>query len=228
VQDWSGGGDFSIFFAGATQLKVSRSEAFTLFENRGFRESSTNTSFFTQSLKWLAFSAAYGQGTDVNFFPGSGFAPFLANAENGSSGFSLRPVPRLHFDQTYIYSRLATRQGSTPLGISGTPTIFNNHLLRSKVNYQFTRALSLRAIFDYNAVLPNPALVALDRTKRLTGDLLLTYLVNPGTAFYIGYSDGYENLAIGPTLPPSFRRTGSPTTSTARQLFVKVSYLLRF
>jgi hypothetical protein len=28
---------------------------------------------------------------------------------------------------------------------------FNNHILRSKVNYQFSRELSLRAIFDYNA-----------------------------------------------------------------------------
>jgi len=44
----------------------------------------------------------------------------------------------------------------------------------------------VRAIVDYNATLPNPALVNLERCKRVTGDLLLTYLVHPGTAIYLG------------------------------------------
>ncbi|MBI3667750.1 MAG: hypothetical protein HY236_16225 [Acidobacteria bacterium] len=54
------------------------------------------------------------------------------------------------------------------------------------MNYQFTRALSLRAIVDYNGLLPNPSLVRYERAKGLTGDVLLTYLLNPGTALYIG------------------------------------------
>jgi len=106
--------------------------------------------------------------------------------------------------------------------------IFNNHILRSKINYQFNRALSLRAIFDYNAVLPNERLVALGRDKRFTADFLMTYLVNPGTALHVGYTDGYQNLAIAPTDPPSLFRTGAPFNSTGRQFFVKMSYLLRF
>ncbi len=228
VQDWSGSADFSIFFTGATQLKVSTSQAFELFQNRGFRENSTGFSFFTQWVNWLGLSAAYSQGTNVNFFPASGLAPFLANSTNGSLGFTVRPAPRLRFDQTYIYSRLGTFQASTSPGGPASASIFNNHLLRSKVNYQFTRALSLRAILDYDAVLPNSSLVNLERTKSLTADFLLTYLLNPGTALYIGYTDGYQNLAIDPTTPPTLRRTGSPNTSTGRQFFIKLSYLFRF
>lgn len=100
--------------------------------------------------------------------------------------------------------------------------------MRSKLNYQFTRQFSLRAILDYEAVLPNPSLVALEREKRFTTDILATYLVNPGTALYVGYTDRYDNLVVDPTLPPRLRRIVSPTTSTGRQFFIKASYLFRF
>jgi hypothetical protein len=96
------------------------------------------------------------------------------------------------------------------------------------LNYQFSRELSLRAILDYNAVLPNNSLVGLEREKHLTGDVLLTYLLNPGTALYVGYTDGYENLLIDPAGLSLFTRTGTPKTSTGRQIFVKMSYLLRY
>ena len=75
---------------------------------------------------------------------------------------------------------------------------------------------------------PDTSLVDLEHDKRLTGDILVTYLVNPGTAVYVGYTDAYANLALDPRLPPSQQRTDSTRTSTGRQFFVKLSYLLRF
>jgi hypothetical protein len=121
-------------------------------------------------------------------------------------------------DETYIYSHLGTRSDDRR-------TIFDNHIVRSRVNYQFTRELSLRAIFDYNAVLSDPSLVALDRTKHLTTDFLLTYLTHPGTAIYVGYTDGYDSVAVNSSGIVPIR---NPTTSTGRQFFVKTSYLFRF
>jgi hypothetical protein len=103
-----------------------------------------------------------------------------------------------------------------------------NHLLRSRLNYQFTRELSLRVIVDYNATLPNAALIDLDRQKRVTGDVLLTYLIHPGTALYLGYTDQLENLGLVPGVPPTTVRLPFPSTTVGRQFFAKVSYLLRF
>jgi hypothetical protein len=60
--------------------------------------------------------------------------------------------------------------------------------------------------------------------KRVTGDLLLTYLLNPFTAMYLGYSERYQNLDLDASSPPSLRITGSPSTRTARQIFLKISY----
>jgi len=96
------------------------------------------------------------------------------------------------------------------------------------VNYQFTWALSIRLIVDYNATLANPLLVNLDRSKRITGDVLLTYLLNPGTALYVGYTDRRENLAFDSSSLTGLQRTMSPFFPKDRQLFVKISYLFRF
>ena len=168
-------------------------------------------------------SALYRQGTNVNYFPASGPA-FLANATDAQFKLTLRPARQVLFEQIYTYSRLGARRvaGSRPAGI------FNNHILRSKLNLQFTRRLSLRTILDYDAVLPNESLVALEREKRIRADVLATYLVNPSTALYAGYTDAYENVGLDPSASPALRRIGSPTTSTGRQIFVKLSYLFRF
>ena len=53
----------------------------------------------------------------------------------------------------------------------------------------------------------------------------MTYLVHPGTALYVGYTDGYDNVALDADGSAAIR---NPTTSTGRQFFVKTSYLFRF
>ncbi len=227
-QDWQVSPHFTIEFKGPTQLVVNPSKSLELFRNREFRKHSTTVFFSTEWLKWLTISGTYRQGTGVNYFPARGLAPFLANSIDGRLGLTLRPTPGVRFDQTYLYSRLTTGAGSAPPGVPASASVIDNHLLRSKLNYQLTRELSMRLIVDYNAVLPNPTLVALERAKRFRGEMLATYLVHPGTAVYVGYTDRYENLAVDPATPPALRRTVSPTTPSGRQVFVKMSYLLRF
>ena len=112
------------------------------------------------------------------------------------------------------YSQLATRRSVTPADI------FTNHLARTKVNLQFTRALSLRAIADYNALMPTPSLIQAELSKRVTGDVLLTYLVNPFTAFYAGYTERYDNIDLDTSTPPRLRLIQSPVTRTSRQLLM--------
>ena len=131
---------------------------------------------------------------------------------------TLRPTPRLRVDPTYIISRLNTSSGAR---------VLSERLLRTKVNYQFNRFLSLRAIVDYKGETGDTALADVEDKKRWRADLLLTYLLNPGTALYVGYTDTYENLALVGS-PLSVDRSPRPDTSTGRQLFVKLSYLFRF
>jgi hypothetical protein len=217
VQDWLVQPNFSFEFLRATILRIARTESFELFQNMGFRKNNSDLSFATEFYRWLALESDYNWGTGVNYYPADRLRPFLGHSKNASLGLTFRPQPRLRLDESYIYSRLGA-----------TDAIFNNHIVRSKVNYQFSRELSLRAILDYNGVIPNAALVSLDRTKRFGADVLLTYFLHPGTALYVGYSNAFENVAFDPTLSPALQRTGFPGTATGRQLFIKLSYLLRY
>ncbi|MGZ4822209.1 MAG: hypothetical protein ACXVZM_11440, partial [Terriglobales bacterium] len=116
--------------------------------------------------------------------------------------------------------------------------VFNNHIIRSKWNYQFTRELSLRFIGQYNGLLSNPVYSSLQTQKAFNTDILLTYLVHPGTAIYVGYNTNQENVSPGLCvhLPGSTEcdpsgnglvRTRGIGTNDGRLFFVKVSYLWR-
>jgi len=229
LQEWWAQPGFTIDLLRLTSFTVGHDQYYELFQNIGFRQHRTEFQFNSAPWKWLAVNADYQFGQNINYYPASGLEPFGARSRYAQAGFTWRPMPRIKIDENYIYTWLGADQKWLPANAPPTTaTIFNNHILRTKVNYQFTRELSLRTILDYNAVLPNPSLVALEKSKRIGADILLTYLLHPGTAFYLGYSDGYENLAFDPKANPALRRTQSPDTSTGRQVFVKISYLFRY
>ena len=154
--------------------------------------------------------------------------PFLAAAINRERGFTLKPMSRLRLDQSYLYVDLVTREGDAPSGVPAGERIVTNHILRTRANYQFTRELSLRAILDYEAVSPNQALVRLDPEKRVSLDLLATYLVNPWTAVYVGYTDAYENWRPGWVGGRPVERGGAPTDSVGRAVLGQLSYLFAY
>ncbi len=228
VQDWAVAPEFDVELRRLTYLEVIRTESYELFQNIGFRKHKTEIELSSEPFRWLAFNAETIFGRDINYYPAANLQPFLADSTYASAGFTVRPTPSLRLDESYIYSRLGTDPSAFPL-ISTTGAIFNNHIVRSKVNYQFSRALSLRAIIDYNSLLPNSSLVSIpDPAKRIGVDLLLTYFVHPGTALYVGYNNIFENAVYDPLQSPAYRHTNFPDTMTGRQFFVKLSYLFRF
>jgi hypothetical protein len=215
LQDWIVRFPYNLQL-GQSYFFVRHARMMERFAGTEFEEWENVVSVSSSVLSWVSIGVNYAGGTRPNFYPPPGVTPSIADFTDASLFLTFRPSSRLLLDETYIYSRLS-QPGSS---------IFDNHIVRSKVNYQFSRALSIRGIVDYNGILPNESLVALERRKHLTADVLMTYLVRPGTALYIGYTDGYDNLAsvAGGILRPG----GAPTVSTGRQVFVKSSYLFRF
>ena len=217
-QDWRVNPGFNIEMARSTFFNVNYGSAFERFQNINFRHSGTGFGGHTEYFKRATIDGSYNRSTSINYNPANNLLPFLADERDVQMSLTFRPMARLKLDEVYYYTALRTRNAS----------VFVNHLARSRVNYQFTRELSLRLIMDYNGVLENPALVNLTRQKRVTGDVLLTYLIHPGTALYLGYTDRIENLRLFPGMPPTVGTIGFPSTTTARQFFAKVSYLFRF
>ena len=227
LQDWGGGVEFDVELPAGTQIEVEAGRSYERFEGLDFRQRELRVGFETAFLRWLTIDCSVETGTAVNYYPSAGLAPFLSDKTDAYLGLTIRPSSRFRLEETYIFNQLRTRKDWTGHAADRPRDIFNLHLVRTKANYQFSRELSLRAIVDYNAVLPNETLVGLERDKRLSADLLLTYLLNPGTALHVGYSDLYANLELDRQDTVRLRRIGGPTGGAGRQFFVKMSYLLR-
>jgi Domain of unknown function (DUF5916) len=209
-----------------------------LSTNRDYHEHNTSVILGTSYLKWLVLQGYYLWGNGVNFVPpvaqgpmqcpGSPSVvstlcpPFLARSDNASLTASLRPVSALRVDNTYLFTRLRDKGSNA--------AIFDNHILRTKWNWQFTRELSVRMILQYTATLANSAFTSLPTAKQLNGDFLITYLIHPGTAIYVGYNSDFQNIdpALLPAPSGGLQRTRDRLINDGRLFFVKVSYLFRF
>jgi len=175
----------------------------------------------TSYLPQVTLSAFYAWGTDLNVVPPPGQEPTVADLATGDFGLTVRPLTPLRIDNAYLLTRLRDRASGN--------SILNNHIIRSKWNWQFNRELSLRVILQYDSTLTNPDLTALETSKNLNADLLLTYLVNPGTVLFIGYNGNAQNIDLLPTSTGAeVVRNRHRFINDARQFFVKFSYLLRF
>ena len=65
--------------------------------------------------------------------------------------------------------------------------------------------------------------------KEFNADFLLTYLVHPGTAIYVGYNSDLQNLDRSLMQDPlAGLFTAKGYINDSRQFFVKVSYQFRF
>ena len=241
LQDWTAALGLQLDLTRNSTFTVSRGEGYELFANIPFRKHSTSLYATSAIYKWLTLTARFTTGTGENYYPGPGLDPFLGNVKRVNLGFTVRPSARFRVDETAIYYRLGTRDASTPSGFTPGQAVFNNYLLRTKVNYQFSKELSLRVILDYDATLANDQLLNLQTnlggyaggplmpSKQFTTDLLFTYLVHPGTALYVGYNNGLSNLDLDRSVaPPAVVYQGNPTNRTSQLFFVKLSYLFRF
>jgi Domain of unknown function (DUF5916) len=165
---------------------------------------------------------------NVNYNPPVGAMPFLLNQDYVQFLFTLQPIRQLTADQTYLLDRDHDAHNNA--------FVYESQVLRTKLNYQFTRALSARVIVEYDSTLANPVETSLVRTKQVQTQALLTWLPHPGTAIYVGWNNDLQNLdhtlcaRLGgscDTTEPILPR-GPGYLNDGRQFFVKVSYLLRF
>jgi outer membrane receptor for ferrienterochelin and colicin len=175
----------------------------------------------TSWLKELDFTAFFVSGKGVNYNPLAGQVPTLGHEDQGNFTLTFHARGRLRVDNAYLIEHIRDPRLSA----------VTNHIVRSKWNYQFTRALSARLILQYNSVLSNPAISSLPHTKNFNTDFLITYLIHPGTAIYVGYNSDLANLNRNLDVDPLtgfVQTTHNGYINDGRQFFVKASYLFRF
>jgi hypothetical protein len=238
-------------------------------QNQDYHEHRSGASFQTGYFKKVTVGASYDWGDGVNFVPAANALPqsLLGRLDTASGTLTIRPVKPLKIENTYLFERLRATENEylfalQEVALSETPGlpigrgIFNNHIVRSKWNWQFTPRLSLRLILQYNSVLANTPgsqlylpmpcpqgtqvcpppepfypYTYLPTEKEFNTDFLLTYLIHPGTAVYVGYNSDLQNLNHELMQDPAGLAglyTAKGYMNDSRQFFVKVSYQFRF
>ena len=219
----------------------------TPLPNQDYHEHTSGASFQTGYFKKATIIASYYWGDAVNFvaLPVSQNAtpynhPFVAREDNAQASLIIRPFQPLKIENTYLFDRLRAGDGAFLAAQAQIPGagrgIFNDHILRSKWNWQFTPQLSVRVILQYNALLAGTPGIGspytyLPTSREFNADFLITYLVHPGTAIYVGYNSDLQNLNVIPAVagsPGFVTNTARGYLNDSRQFFVKVSYLFRF
>jgi Domain of unknown function (DUF5916) len=182
----------------------------------------------SQPLRQLNWSITTFRGGNVNYNPAAGQSPSLLNQNFLQALVSVAPFRSLTIDNTYLLDRDHEAHGGED--------VYEAQIVRTKMNFQFTRAISARVIVEYDSTLVNPATTSLVRTKEVGTEALLTWLPHPGTAIYLGYNNDVQNLdrtlcnrLMSGQCDPN--NSAPPRSSNylqdGKQIFLKVSYLLR-
>jgi Domain of unknown function (DUF5916)/Carbohydrate family 9 binding domain-like len=214
--------------------------------NQDYHEHSSGASVQTSVLPKATLGASYHWGDGGNFVASPGAPaplnlPFLAREDTATGTLTLRPMKPLKIENTYLYERLRATESTYLIAASQIPGIgkgiFNDHIVRSKWNWQFTPQLSLRVIMQYNGLLASTPgntiypYTYLPTEKEFNADFLLTYLVHPGTAIYLGYNSDLQNLnhdLMQDRAGLAGLYAAKGYINDSRQFFVKVSYQFRF
>lgn len=206
---------------------VGPQDGYAMTHSENFTENYAGLVVRGQPWAQLNFNLQGSRNGNVNYNPPAGRIPFLMNQETVQALVSFNPLRQLTDDNTYLLDR--------DHAVTDGQFVYESQTFRTKLNYQFTRALSARVIVEYDTTLANPLETSLVRTKDVQTQVLLTWLPHPGTVLYVGWNNDLQNYNHGlcarqggvcdPTQPILPR--GMDYLDDGRQIFVKFSYLFR-
>ncbi len=184
--------DFS--FTGQTNLHIFYRHAKERFKNIDF----SNIDYFslfggTHPLSWMDISFGLTYGRNIARID----TPALGKELDITLNAAFKLLGGLTVAPEYNFSRIDSE--------SGSGSYFSGAIYRTKVSYQFSRAMSARLIVQYD-----------EFSSSLGIDPLFTYQFNPFTSIYLGSSHNYNSFDNTTTLKPS-----------ERQFFAKLQYLFQ-
>ena len=184
---------------GGVRREMERFGGIDFYKTRFSFRTNVNTS------RVVSFGGGFNWGDQIRFSD----APFLGRGSSGNMFMALRLLSRLQSAVEVNTSRLID-----PLNQSD---VFDVKIIRSSTSYQFTDRLLLRSILEHNTF-----------SGTLGANLLVTYRVNSGTVFFIGYDDRYQqgDLIFDDDDEPLYFTTDFERTN--RAFFMKISYLFRY
>ncbi|MGC8550495.1 MAG: carbohydrate binding family 9 domain-containing protein [Acidobacteriaceae bacterium] len=194
-----------------------------------FHTYSGGVHFYSSPVPYLGVGLGYERGTTLNYSPPGNEGPAPVDVASPSVSLDVKPLRAMDLQNSYVFTRFSSPENGA--------TVYDNHQLVARWNYQLTKAASFNVIGQYISTLPDSAYTSAGDSKTVFADALFTYMPHPGTALYVGYIGNFANLAPGlctreasglcnpvdPILP-----TDNSLMNDGRTIYVKMTYLLRF
>ncbi len=174
------------------------------YEEEEFKTSFLNYWIGGQPAKWFSFNfwSVFGDQIDYdNTRQGKGLQLGVST--------TLKIGPRLSVHLDHYYERMNVNAGR----------LYSANREYIKLMYHFNERIFIRTIFQYANYKKDDSLYideVAPEEQELLSQVLLSYKINPHTAFYIGYSDNY------------FGDYDTDITQTDRNLFAKIGYAWMF
>jgi len=126
-------------------------------------------------ISWMPFFFFFETGDEINYDPDDAF---LGYSNTYGISLTFKPSKRLQLGTDF--------SKQTFWRSAGGERLWDYNLVREKVTYQFSKTLSVRAIVDYNFF-----------DKEAFGSLLASWVLRPGTVFFLGVDNNYVRDAYG-------------------------------
>ena len=183
---WAGDSWLEVGF-NKTRERLRPKDFAVLTSNRDYGQRGWSTAMGTYVFTKFGFNFQLTDGTTINFVPPVGEEPELEDSFGAQVNFLWRPTGRLRVDTNYLLTEVDDR--------GGAGRIFDNQIVRTRWNYQFTKEWSLRFIAQHERTRASP-LTSLVDDENLNFDVLGRYVINPWSALYIGYNTNSSNFQL--------------------------------
>ena len=208
LQDEQGWASVNFNFARNVGVNASYSRGMERYNGFDFWKTRYRLNGEFNASRRFGIFAGLDKGDEIRFVEN----PFLGRGLNWDATFVLRPLPRLQSAISIDRSGFVDPRASLE--------IFDAKVMRVATTFQFTDRLLVRNIMEYN---PTRELEYLTGDRTLGANLLITYRVNAGTVFYLGYDDQYRQ---GNRIEDELFSTRQ-LKRTNRAVFTKLQYLFR-
>ena len=163
------------------------------FAGTAFKKQNLSVESQILFISWMPFFFYFQTGDSINYDPEEAF---LGYSNTYGVSLTFKPSKRLQLG-TDLSKQTFWRS-------AGGERLWDYNVIREKATYQVSKTLSFRAIVDYNFFY-----------KQAFGSLLASWVLRPGTVFFLGFDNNYLRDELGRLIQDNYN------------VFVKFSYWWR-
>jgi len=176
-----------------SRIGISYSNSMERYAGVDFYKNSFSAEGSVDFIGWLPFRFLFFTGDSVFYDPDD---PFLGYSTIYGLGLNFKPNRKFRLGLELQKQTLWKRRGGEE--------VFDYNVIRNRLTYQISRTLSLRTILDYNHF-----------EKQLYGSFLFSWILQPGSVFFLGVDNDL------------FRNELGHYTQASYSVYIKFSYWWR-